>query len=303
MRNPLRVYENFNQSGMGMEESYFFYKLKNLYLASIRYKNIPKEIQPFWIENALFYNPCVAFIYDDVVKQYACMKVNLQGMPDIYDIPELRQVYAVNGYLKYYGKENSVLMWNSPSPFPYFYITRIYAKKLANIWKTIDTNVYAQRTPVIIPMPDDMRLTYENIGSKYDFHVPAIKIRDTVNLDRIKALKTDAPYVADKLQQQFRIYLCQYLTDCGYESNPVDKKERLINGEVQGNNGETEGMRNVRLLPRRRAMDACNELWGWDASVEFASDLPTDLNGFFDKNLYSDDGEEGGEPDADNNDQ
>ena len=258
MRNPFRVYENFKSDSCDMEEVYFFYKLKNLFLASITYEGLPDEIQPFWVEEQLFYNPVVAFIYDDLVDMYAAMKVNLQGMPDIYGIPELRQVWAINGYLEYYGKENSVLMWNSLAPFSYAKIARMYAKKLANIWRTIDVN----------------------IGASYEANVPVIKTRDTVNLSLIKALKIDAPYVADKLQQQFKIILSQFLTDCGYESNPVEKRERLINGEVDGNNGETEGMRNSRLAPRIRAINACNELWGWNASVKFNSILPTSINGF-----------------------
>lgn len=303
MRNPFRVYENFKSDSCDMEEVYFFYKLKNLFLSSITYEGLPDEIQPFWVEEQLFYNPVVAFIYDDLVDMYAAMKVNLQGMPDIYGIPELRQVWAINGYLEYYGKENSVLMWNSLAPFSYAKIARMYAKKLANIWRTIDVNIFAQRTPVVISAPDDMRLTYDNIGASYEANVPVIKTRDTVNLGLIKALKIDAPYVADKLQQQFKIILSQFLTDCGYESNPVEKRERLINGEVDGNNGETEGMRNSRLAPRIRAINACNELWGWNASVKFNSILPTSINGFIGGQMVEETGEtrEGEDLDNDNN--
>lgn len=39
-------------------------------------------------------------------------------------------------------------------------------------------------------------------------------------------------------------------------------------------------MRNSRLATRIRAINACNELWGWNASVKFNSILPTSINGF-----------------------
>ena len=54
----------------------------------------------------------------------------------------------------------------------------------------------------------------------------------------------------------------------------------MISQEVNGNNGETEGQRNVSLDMRKRACDAINKLWGLNMSVEFNSELPTMMNGF-----------------------
>ena len=74
--------------------------------------------------------------------------------------------------------------------------------------------------------------------------------------------------------------MSQMLTDLGYESNPMTKRERLISGETQGNNGETEANRNIGLQLRKRACEQCNNLFGWDCDVEFNTELPTMINGF-----------------------
>ena len=66
----------------------------------------------------------------------------------------------------------------------------------------------------------------------------------------------------------------------GFESNPIEKRERLVVGETQGNNGETEAMRNSGLVMRQRCADAMNRMWGLNVNVKFRSNLPSMVNGF-----------------------
>nr|DAG50359.1 MAG TPA: upper collar protein [Caudoviricetes sp.] len=281
MKNPYRVYEkNINQSCNKQDiiEFYFFNNIMNLFVNRFKYTGLPDTIEPFFIERTMFFHGLGSFIHDDVVDAFAFMKVNLSGMYDIYNVPEDRWAYANNGYMKEYGKDNSVIMWDSATAFPYYYTASMYAETMANVWRTRDINMFSQRTPVAVVSSDDEKLSYQVVGEEYSNYVPVIKISDTINIKNLQAITLGAPYVVDKLEDELTVLWGRVLTDLGYESNPSEKRERLISDEVAGNNGHTEGNRNLALALRERAIDACNKLFGWNAKVEFRSNLPTPVN-------------------------
>lgn len=271
----------------------FFNKIMNLYCTRFEWEGLPSEMSSFLIEEILFKQGRAVMIYDNVVQKFGVMTVGLSGKPDIYNIPEDRWAFAPNGYIKQYGKENSVILWDNPTCYAYINTASLYAKTLANAWLTKEINMFSQRTPVALACTDEQKLTYQIIGEQYSNYLPVIKVNDSINLDKIKAIKLDAPYIVDKCEEEIRRVFSQVLTDLGFESNPVEKRERLVTGETQGNNGEIEGMRNVGLSQRKRFCDSINKLWGLNVSVKFRSDLPTFVNGFIPKDIVN--GEEGGE--------
>lgn len=309
-KNPWRVYEDFQKSchDDGYEsqmidfhkiKTIFFNNIYNIFISRYIWDGLPPEIQPYYIESTLFWRALGVFIYDDVAEMYAFMKVALQGMPDIYNIPDGRTAFAPNGYIEEYGKEDSVILWDNPATLPFCYEAEMYACRLANVWKTKDINIFAQRTPVVLVSSSEQRLTFQTLGEQYANYVPILKVSDNVDLDRIKALNIEAPYIVDKLEEEIRAVKSSLLTSLGYESNPIEKRERLVVGETQGNNGETEANRNVGLDLRKRCANAMNELWGLNVDVRFNSKLPSMVNGFIPDTFTQTGkiGEEGGEID------
>lgn len=282
-KNPYRVYEpdisKCRTQYTGDRMTWYFYnQIMNLFINRFEWVNLPKEIEPFYIERVLFFDGLGGFIYDDVVKMHAFTKINLSGTYDIYNIPTDRWAYTNNGYLKEYGKGNSVLVWDSPTAYPFCNTAMMYAKTMANVWHTRDINMFAQRTPVALASSDDEKLSYQVLGDEYANYIPIIKISDTLNIKNLQAIALNAPYVIDKLEDEISVLWGRVLTDLGYESNPAEKRERLISDEVAGNNGQAEANRNVGLSLRTRAINACNKMFGWSAGVRFRSDLPTPLN-------------------------
>lgn len=280
-KNPYRVFEpKLKSDGKNRDfiTFYFFNQIMNLFINRFKWDGLPPEIEPFYIERVLFFDGLGSFIYDDVVNMFAFTKVNLSGTYDIYNIPTDRWAYANNGYLKEYGKTNSVIVWDSATAYPYCNSAMMYAEEMANVWRTRNINMFAQRTPVAIASSDDEKLSYQVLGDEYANYVPIIKISDTLNLKNLQALSLSAPYVVDKLEDELTVLWSRVLTDLGYESNPSEKRERLISDEVAGNNGQAEAFRNIGLSLRERAINACNNLFGWNASIKFRSDLPTPLN-------------------------
>lgn len=280
-KNPYRIFEpdlKKSENGRDYITFYFFNQIMNLFINRFKWEGLPPEIEPFYIERVLFFDGLGSFIYDDVVNMFAFTKVNLSGTYDIYNIPTDRWAYANNGYLKEYGKTNSVIVWDSATAYPYCNSAMMYAEEMANVWRTRSINMFAQRTPVALGSSDDEKISYQVLGDEYANYVPIIKISDTLNLKNLQAISLNAPYVVDKLEDELTVLWSRVLTDLGYESNPSEKRERLISEEVAGNNGQAEAFRNIGLSLRQRAINACNKLFGWNASVTFRSELPTPLN-------------------------
>lgn len=279
-KNPYRMYEPKLKDCKNVDfiTFYFYNQIMNLFINRFEWQGLPKEIEPFYIERVLFFDGLGGFIYDDVVKMCAFTKINLSGTYDIYNIPTDRWAYANNGYLKEYGKENSVIVWDSATAYPFCNTAMLYAETMANVWRTRDINMFAQRTPVALASSDDEKLSYQVLGNEYANYLPVIKISDTLNIKNLQALTLGAPYVVNKLEDEISVLWGRVLTDLGYESNPAEKRERLISDEVAGNNGQAEANRNIGLSLRTRAINACNKMFGWEASVRFRSDLPTPLN-------------------------
>lgn len=269
MRHPFRVFEDNKIMLSDYTEFYFFNKLKSLACGRFAYSGLPKEIETFYIEQVLFYNGKGVLFKDDVLDRFAFMKVTLSGEFDIYNTPMERQAFAVTGYLKTYNKNNSVLIKNNADSMPSAYICKFYAKRLAEIWRTIGVNLRALRTPVVIASPDDMFLTYQNLGEQLDNNVPVIKVRDTVDLDRIKCLDLGAKSYLRELEEEFVRVKCQALTDLGIDNSAVEKPERLVSSETDGNNGEIALHRATELATRERAIEAFNRMYGFNATVNY----------------------------------
>lgn len=269
MRHPFRVFEDNKIMLSDYTEFYFFNKLKSLACGRFAYSGLPKEIETFYIEQVLFYNGKGVLFKDDVLDRFAFMKVTLSGEFDIYNTPMERQAFAVTGYLKTYNKNNSVLIKNNADSMPSAYICKFYAKRLAEIWRTIGVNLRALRTPVVIASPDDMLLTYQNLGEQLDNNVPVIKVRDTVDLDRIKCLDLGAKSYLRELEEEFVRVKCQALTDLGIDNSAVEKPERLVSSETDGNNGEIALHRATELATRERAIEAFNRMYGFNATVNY----------------------------------
>lgn len=290
MKNPFRVFEFSNKNKnppmnavdipSDVITAWYFYKIHDLFVNRFRWINLPKEILPWMIESFLFYNGVGVFAVDDVTKIPTFTRVTMAGLPDIYGVPEQRWKYAVNGYMKETDKTESVLCWDNYLARPYTQSAIIYAIELSNIWKTKQINLYHQRTPVILKANKDDVLSMQMIQDNYGNFVPVIRVKDDFNTDNILSMNLTAPYIASDLSEEESRVLSKMLTDLGYESNPVQKRERLLSDEIAGNNGETEAHRKMAFDLRKRCCEQCNALFGWKIDVEFNTDLPTVINGY-----------------------
>lgn len=242
-------------------------RLRELAISVFEWKNLPETIDETFMENILYKNGQCVFFKDDVMGFLALPSANA-GKLNIYNIPTMRRAYASNGYNIKLNENNSVIIYNNMIRTNSVGDSFIYAEKLYNLDRAIDINANAQKTPLMIVCDENERLTMENIYMQYDGNAPIIKGVKGLNPNSFTVLKTDAPYVADKLYNLKHEIWNEALTVLGID-NTIDKKERLITSEVEKKQGITNACRYSKLNARKQACKMINKMFGLNIDCVF----------------------------------
>lgn len=255
----------------------YYQRLMEFAINMFEWRNLPPTVDERFLELTLYEKGYCLYFNDEVVGNLA-LTCTIGGMLDLYRIPTERKAFAVNGYNKICTSQDSVLIFNNYLHTPTILTIELFARRLYEIERTIDVNVKAQKTPTLVLASEQQRLTMKNLYMQYDGNEPFIFGDKDMEFDGIKCLKTDAPYVADKLQVLKHQIWNEALTFCGIENSNQDKKERLVADEVGSNYGNIEAQRNVMLNARRQAADKINRMFGTNIEVGFRSSLNTMVN-------------------------
>lgn len=155
----------------------------------------------------------------------------------------------------------------------------LFALRLYEAEQTAMVNIKAQKTPVLLLMDEKQRLTMENLYSQYEGNRPVIfGDKNSLGENVIKAINTQAPFIADKIIDYKKEIWNEALTFLGINNIMVDKKERLITDEANSNNELINLNLQSYLAPRQEACRQFNEKFGFtgtnkEISVRVRSDL------------------------------
>lgn len=256
----------------------YYYRLVELAISMFEWKNLPETVDPRFLELTLFSDGQAVFFYDEVMGFLALQNI-LNGPLDIYRVPITRRAYAVNGYQKQLDNTDSVIIFNNYLHTNSMLDVAMFSKRLYNIDRTIDININSQKTPILLLCDDNERLTLENIYMQYDGNKPVIKGVKGLNPNAFTVLKTDAPFVSDKLFDIKTKIWNEALTYLGITNLSVNKKERLISDEVIRNQGGTIASRYSRLEARRDACKQINSMFGLDIWCDYRDNFDSSLQG------------------------
>ena len=212
--------------------------------------------------------------YDSDLDRFFIYPFTSDGTLDEYNVPEKRRITLVNrGYSRVFDSSNSVIFRTSMSGLPILPIIEEYARKLYVISRTIDINVNAQKTPVIVLCDEDQELTFKNLMKQYEGNVPFIfGDKQVMNMDDVKVLNLNAPFVADKLQMLKTDVWNEFLTFIGVSNVAINKKERLITDEVNRSLGGVLTARNDFVKAVKDSLKEANDLFGTNWEFHFAED-------------------------------
>lgn len=278
----------------------YFNRLVELSISMFEWQGLPETVDPRYLELHLFQNGSMVYFRDEVMGDL-CLDCIANGQFDVYGNPISRRAYSsYNKYQKTLNESDSVIIWNNYLRQPSVLDVKMFAKRLYNLDRIIDVNANAQKTPVLVQGTEKQRLTLVNLYKEFDGNAPFIFGDKNLDLNSLRAISTNAPYVADKLYQLKTQIWNEALTYLGISNLNIQKKERMITDEVQRNQGGTIASRYSRLEARREAVDKINRMFGTDISVDYREDFQItnedeDNAGDFGKKTTQSDSDEGDE--------
>lgn len=245
-------------------------RMKKICLSMFDWQNLPDSMNARFLEMCLYYQGQAALFYDNdygYINSMACDGgyINLYGLPTevqcySYRFNQRRSLYTVDT-----GEEKDkecILVMNNYERVPTAATIQLFAYRLAEAQRTADVNIKAQRTPVLITTDQKQYFTLKKMYEEFDGNTPAIfGDKNLVSPDALKSLKTDAPYIADKIMDYKREIWNEFLTFCGI-SNLSEKRERMISNEVDSNNELVNLNLQALLVPRKEACRQFNEKFG-----------------------------------------
>lgn len=257
---------------------YYYNRLKEIAISCIEWKNLPDTVDARFLELTLFEDGAGVYFNDEVLGNLF-LQATLDGRLNVYREPKNTKAYAVNGYLKDLNETNSVIIHNNMLHTNSVEACKMFALRLANIDRTIDVNINAQKTPVLIKSGENERLSMVNLYQQYDGGMPFIFGSDQLNTDNITALRTEAPFVAPQLYELKTNIWNEALTYLGISNVNITKRERLVSDEVNRSQGGSIASKFSRLHERQTAVEKINKMFGTNISVDYREELDTSLDG------------------------
>ncbi len=269
------ITSEFEDSMLMNNRTYIMYleRLTELAISMFEWKNLPPTVDARYLELHLFESGAMVYFNDDVIGNL-CLDCIANGRLDVYGNPVLRKAYSsYNNYQKLLKDSNSVIIWNNYLHTNSVLDIKMFARRLYVLDRIIDVNVNAQKTPTLLQGTEKQRLTLLNLYKEFEGNAPFIFGDKNLDLNALKVLQTNAPYVADKIYQLKTQIWNEALTYLGISNINIQKKERLITDEVTRNQGGTIASRYSRLESRRQAVDKINKMFGTNIEVNYREDF------------------------------
>lgn len=281
----MREYNRFIDEILpGIRETNVFNKENNISLITIltlnrlqklfRYDGLPATIPAEYMEMYIQMNG--SCIVADVNGSLYALVGSLSGEPDAYYLP--KEYTVANPYLKlfktYIRGEDCVFIKNDPYLLGLYPIVYKYAQQIAETELSMNISVINARIMSLITASTDKELEAANkfIEDIVDGKLSAIAQQPF--FDGIKA----QPYANSAQSNAITdlIEMKQYLkagmfNDLGLNANYNMKRESLNSNESQLNDDMLTPFIDLMLEQRKKGVEAVNNLFGTDISVEFDS--------------------------------
>lgn len=250
----------------------YYDRLVELSVSMFDWQGAPDELNIRFLELTLFDRGGVAFFKDDGLG-YVTLPFAPVGKLSVYNEPLNIRAFSSTGFTAELDADSGVIVWNNMLHKSSRRTIEMYAKRLYNYDRIIDVNANAQKTPVLLTCDEQQRLTLVNLYKQWTGNEPVIYGTKALDVTGLKCLKTDAPYVADKIMQLKTQQWNEALTYLGISNISVQKKERMVSDEVTRMMGGTIASRYSRLESRRTACEAINRKFGLNMSVDYRQDF------------------------------
>lgn len=273
----------------------YLMRLKKIATSIFEWVNLPESMDARYIEKCLYYNGSAALLYDETLG-FINTSCATSGQINIYGLPTALNCYSY-GYqerrtlwtgLKYDPLGNPIneqakdciMVMNNWDRTPTASTLELFALRLYEAERSCDVNIKTSKMPVMLLVESDaQRLTMKNLYNQWNGNEPFIfGDKSLMSDDKVKAIKTDAPFIADKLMEYKKQIWNEALEFLGVNTLTTEKKERLISDEASSNNELINMNLQSYLVPRQEACRKFNDKYGFtgtdkEISVRVRSDL------------------------------
>lgn len=286
--NPIKIYNPDRVKYIELWQNYDY----NQCVARYYYKGLPNGLTSWMIERMLYYNHSVAgFRFGG---QIYVLPYVIEGNINPYGIPtKIRPItyngQAVGGRNSFFaedftlpidieGNENedysAVLLYDSVpiasttlAP-PRYCLNRIIIKEMADVFARVNINVVVSNKKILLQIRDPKQrdIVVQELQSIFSSDCPFGVITSPLEAGSVQST---SDFNADELFNVIKNYdgIRCFMSGISSKGFGVDKKERLISGELNGINEEKDLILDMGYELRKEWCDLMNKKFGLNISV------------------------------------
>lgn len=235
---------------------------------------LPSTVNERYLERVLHRHGLAVFFEDPRLHAFFALHAAGTGDVDVYGDPKTFRVTGNRYINREISSKDCVPIWVNRNRVNDQWIVNYYAAQLAEASVTVQVNALTSRYPTILALSQEQKLTGENFYRQIAEGQPVVfTVKDAMGGDvssAVQALDNRLPSnaISDAIRVKKDIW-DEAMLMLGIQCAPPDKKERLVDDEVEALQGQMAAFRGVAIGARQEAADKINERYGLDVSVHW----------------------------------
>lgn len=235
---------------------------------------LPETVNERYLERVLHRHGLAVFFEDPRLHAFLALHAAGTGDVDVYGDPKTFRVTGNRYINREISSKDCVPIWTNRNRVNDQWVVNYYAAALAEAAETVRVNALNSRSPMILALNQEQRLAGENFYRQVAEGQPVIfTVKDDMGrglAESVQALdnRQSPNAISDAIRVKKEIWDDAMLA-LGIQCAPPDKKERLVDDEVEAIQGQTAAFRGVAIGARQEAADAINERYGLNVSVHW----------------------------------
>ncbi len=235
---------------------------------------LPETVNERYLERVLHRHGLAVFFEDPRLHAFLALHAAGTGDVDVYGDPKTFRVTGNRYINREISSKDCVPIWTNRNRVNDQWVVNYYAAALAEAAETVRVNALNSRSPMILALSQEQRLAGENFYRQVAEGQPVIfTVKDDMGrglAESVQALdnRQSPNAISDAIRVKKEIWDDAMLA-LGIQCAPPDKKERLVDDEVEAIQGQTAAFRGVAIGARQEAADAINERYGLNVSVHW----------------------------------
>ena len=248
-------------------------RLSDLACNMFPYKGMPEEINMNAVSKMVMLGGYAIFFRDKDLDKYFCLEGALTGV-DPYGYPNFAKPISKNiseGIIfpeMKVGEECIIIYANKVRSSALPYIVE-YADKLAELDVAIKMNTRAMKHPLMLKTTEQKKESISSLMAQYedDYYVVFTdqSLLDNTSL-QVMDFKVSASEILN-LQKEKETVVNEFFNVFGI-SGSVEKRERMISGEMNAMMEQVAVNREMWMAPQRDAIEKINKMFGLNIEID-----------------------------------